>query len=140
MITLEKSDKWRQRFMEEMYANDDYYEGFIKGDVARAYYFGFFIEEVCKEMEADGFMAGNPDEQLTPIKWNVRRYKPQLVFWKQKFVELKGRMVVPSEMDTFILNKIVVESDDDLLRIATCLGRDSYLLVSKQVEKPKLEI
>lgn len=49
-------------------------------------------------------------------------------------------MVVPSEMDTFILNKIVVESDDDLLRIATCLGRDSYLLVSKQVEKPKLEI
>ena len=36
MITLEKSDKWRQRFMEEMYANDDYYEGFIKGDVARA--------------------------------------------------------------------------------------------------------
>lgn len=86
-------------------------------------------------MEADGFKAGNPDEQLTPIKWNVRRYKPQLVFWKQKYVDTYGEMVILSEMDAYILNKIVVDSDDDLLRIATCLGRDSYITVRKAQEE-----
>lgn len=135
MISLKISEDWKKRFVQEMYANDKYYDEFIDDDIVRAYYFGFFIQDVCEEMQSDGFKTGEPDEQLTPMKWAVRRYKPQLVFWKKKYVELKGRMVVPSEMDTFILNKIVVESDDDLLRIATCLGRDSYLLVSKQVEK-----
>ena len=138
MISLKISEDWKKRFVQEMYANDKYYDEFIDDDIVRAYYFGFFIQDVCEEMQSDGFKTGEPDEQLTLIKWNVRRYKPQLVFWKQKFVELKGRMVVLSEMDTFILNKIVVESDDDLLRIATCLGRDSYLLVSKQVEKTEI--
>lgn len=140
MISLKISEDWKKRFVQEMYANDKCYDEFIDDDIVRAYYFGFFIQDVCEEMQSDGFKTGEPDEQLTPMKRAVRRYKPQLVFWKQKFVELKGRMIVPSEMDTFILNKIVVESDDDLLRIATCLGRDSYLLVSKQVEKLKLEI
>lgn len=137
MITLDKEDTWKQRFVEEMYANNDYYDEFIKGDIARAYYFGFFIELVCKEMEEDGFKASNPDEQLTPIKWSIRRYKPQLMFWKQKFVDINGWRVNPMEMNTYILNKLVVESDDDLLRIASCLGRDAYILISKSQEKDK---
>lgn len=59
MISLKISEDWKKRFVQEMYANDKYYDEFIDDDIVRAYYFGFFIEEVCKEMEADGFKAGN---------------------------------------------------------------------------------
>lgn len=86
-------------------------------------------------MQADGFKTGEPDEQLTPMKWAVRRYKTQLVFWKKKYIDTYGEMVILSEMDAYILNKIVVDSDDDLLRIATCLGRDSYVTVRKAQEE-----
>lgn len=129
MISLKISEDWKKRFVQEMYANDDCYDAFVKDDIVRAYYFGFFIQDVCEEMQADGFKTGEPDEQLTPMKWAVRRYKTQLVFWKKKYIDTYG------EMDAYILNKIVVDSDDDLLRIATCLGRDSYVTVRKAQEE-----
>lgn len=135
MISLKISEDWKKRFVQEMYANDKYYDEFIDDDIVRAYYFGFFIQDVCEEMQSDGFKTGEPDEQLTPMKWAVRRYKPQLVFWKKKYVDTYGEMVILSEMDAYILNKIVVDSDDDLLRIATCLGRDSYVTVRKAQEE-----
>lgn len=90
MISLKISEDWKKRFVQEMYANDDCYDAFVKDDIVRAYYFGFFIQDVCEEMQADGFKTGEPDEQLTPMKWAVRRYKTQLVFWKKKYIDTYG--------------------------------------------------
>ena len=58
--------------MEEMYANDDYYEGFIKGDVARAYYFGFFIEEICKRDPSQLVFRKGWLNRVNDFKFSVR--------------------------------------------------------------------
>lgn len=132
MVTLRTSTKWKDDFRREMYCNDDEYFKFIQDDIVRAYYFGFFLQDTCKELEYDGFKTSPVEEQVVPLRWDVRRHKYQIQFWKKKYIELNGDRVILTDLDAYILNKIVIDSYDDLLKIATLLGRDSYLTIATQ--------
>lgn len=135
MISLEKSNSWKEQFAKELYCNNATYDDFIEDDIIRAYYFGFFIETVCKELESDGFKTSPVNEQLLPLRWNVRRHKYQIQFWKRKYVELHGDMVIPLDLDMYILNMLIVDDYDELLKIASLLGRDSYVLITENSEQ-----
>lgn len=49
MISLKISEDWKKRFVQEMYANDDCYDAFVKDDIVRAYYFGFLSKMFAKK-------------------------------------------------------------------------------------------
>lgn len=50
-VTIDYKDK----LLQEMYANDLELFTFINGDVIKAYYFGFLIGLVCEQFKEDGF-------------------------------------------------------------------------------------
>lgn len=46
-MTLDVSNDYKVKLVDEMYANDKEWFTFIGGDVVKAYYFGFLLELVC---------------------------------------------------------------------------------------------
>lgn len=128
-VTVDYKDK----LLQEMYANDLELFTFINGDVIKAYYFGFLIGLVCEQFKEDGFGDINPDKELAPIKWNIRRYKSQIEFWRQKYLQIHGNTVLLTNLNAYILDKIVLidNEESDLLKIAIILGREAYLLLQK---------
>lgn len=70
---------------------------------------------------------------MAPIKWNIRRYKSQIEFWRQKYLQIHGNTVLLTDLNAYILDKIVLidNEESDLLKIAVILGREAYLLLQK---------
>ena len=135
MISLKVTQEYIQNLSNEMYCNDDFWEDLIGDDVVKAYYFGFLLGAVCEEMKSDGFTIPDAHEQVLPLKWSVRKYKRQILFWQEKYCSQAGRDIIMDEMNSFILNKLVVEYYEDLLKIATVLGQNAYDAITKSLKK-----
>lgn len=125
-MLLTVSQEYMDALFWEIYCNDQYWQDFIQDDVVRAYYFGFLLQPVCDELTNDGFIVASATEQTLSIKWEVRKYKRQLNFWLNKFLNIK-REATASEINSYVLNNMVVEYEEDLLKIATVLGVSTYL-------------
>ena len=129
-VTVDYTDA----LFKEMYATDLDWLTFINNDVVRAYYFGYLFGYLCNVFKEEKLANMDPDEELKPIKWSIRKYKVQILFWNDKYLKEHSEVTL-TEVNSYILEKIVTESTLDLLGIAAILGRQAYLQVSKALQK-----
>lgn len=137
-MLLKVSEEFKVKFAEEMYANDKSYPDFVDGDIVRAYYFGYLLPAVCKDLEEDGFKITSPEEQVMGIKWNIRKHRPQMNFWNTDYLKKHGSSVNLVNLDSYILEKMVVDHSD-LLEIATVLGLRAARLIEKALQEEEKE-
>ena len=125
---------YKDALFKEMYATDLDWFTFINNDVVRACYFGYLFGYLCNVFKEEKLANMDPDEELKPIKWSIRKYKVQILFWNDKYLKEHSEVTF-TEVNSYILEKIVTESTLDLLGIAAILGRQAYLQVSKALQK-----
>ena len=141
MISLEVTDKYKDDLLSEMYANEKCIDEFLDNDVVKAYYFGYLLDVVYEEFSLDGFKLQPASEKVAEIYWRIRKYKPQLDFWIDKYIKNHCSYV---ELNSYVLNKVVVEFEQDLIDIAIVIGYKTALSVQKMAkegeEKMKMKI
>lgn len=133
-MLLDVTVDYKADLFQEMYASDLDWFTFINNDAVRAYYFGYLLGYLCDLFREEKLSNIDPDEELKPVKWGIRKYKAQVLFWNDKYLKEHSNVTL-TEVNSYILEKIVTENNIDLLGIATYLGRQAFLKVSKALQE-----